>query len=261
MTPVALSVAGWDSGGGAGVGADLQVFRAHGVHGVGAVTLVTAQNTLGVQAVQVMDPALVRAQLESVLSDFPVGAVKVGALGSAGVVRAVAEVLRAVRVPVVVDPVLVSTSGRALLAPDALEVFRRELLPLAALVTPNLPEAEVLLGWPAGALSGGLPVEWAAPWPALVKGGHGLGDVLVDVLALHGMRRALTAARRESRHTHGTGCALSSAVAARLACGEGLVEAVTGAHAYVQAALAGAPGLGAGHGPLGVPVVGVGAPS
>ncbi len=238
IPPVALSVAGSDSGGGAGVQADLKTFAAHGVYGVSALTLVTAQNTLGVSQVYALPPALVVAQLEAVLSDFPVRAVKVGALGNAALIRAVAGVLRGAKLPLVLDPVMFAKGGARLLDEEGVEALGRELLPLAALVTPNLPEAGALRAFLDGRV------------PLLLKGGHGGGEQVDDLLLLDGVSHRFLAPRRHTRHTHGTGCTLSSAVAARLAQGAGLLEAVGDAHAYVQAALSESPGLGAGNGPL-----------
>ncbi|MGI8748864.1 MAG: bifunctional hydroxymethylpyrimidine kinase/phosphomethylpyrimidine kinase [Deinococcus sp.] len=244
IPPVALTVAGSDSGGGAGVQADLKTFAAHGVYGVSALTLVTAQNTLGVGQVYALPPALVVAQLEAVLSDFPVRAVKVGALGNAALIRAVAGVLRGAKLPLVLDPVMFAKGGARLLDEEGVEALGRELLPLAALVTPNLPEAVALRAFLDlhGCPGGGVPL--------LLKGGHAGGEGVEDLLLLGGVSHRFLAPRRHTRHTHGTGCTLSSAVAARLAQGAGLIEAVGDAHAYVQAALSEAPGLGAGHGPL-----------
>lgn len=238
--PVALTIAGSDSGGGAGIQADLKTFEAHGIFGTSVLTVITAQNTRGVRAVQVLPPELVTAQLEAVLEDFPVAAVKTGALGSAAVVRAVADVLRGRDLPLVVDPVLLAKSGDPLLAPEAVRVLLEELLPLATLVTPNLPEARVLFGSPD-----------SSAWPLLLKGGHAEGETVTDELRTPEAQLRLTAPRQHTRHTHGTGCTLSAAITAHLARGLALVDAVREAHAYVQAALRAAPRLGAGHGPLG----------
>lgn len=256
--PVALTVAGSDSGGGAGIQADLKTFAAHGVYGTSALTLVTAQNTRGVAASHPLPPELVTGQLRAVLDDFPVAAVKVGALGTARVIRAVADALRPTGLPLVLDPVMFAKGGARLLDPGAVEALRAELLPFATLVTPNLPEAEVLLGLPAGALhtAAGLAalrerLSLAVPFPLLLKGGHGDGEVVEDDLRRPGAPLlTLSVPRLPTRHTHGTGCTLSSAVAANLALGHDLTDAVRRAHAYVQAALREAPGLGHGHGPL-----------
>lgn len=238
--PVALTIAGSDSGGGAGIQADLKTFEAHGIFGTSVLTVITAQNTRGVRAAQVLPPELVTAQLEAVLEDFPVAAVKTGALGSAAVVRAVADVLRGRDLPLVVDPVLLAKSGDPLLAPEAVRVLLEDLLPLATLVTPNLPEARVLFGSPD-----------SSAWPLLLKGGHAEGETVTDELRTPEAQLRLTAPRQHTRHTHGTGCTLSAAITAHLARGLALVDAVREAHAYVQAALRAAPRLGAGHGPLG----------
>lgn len=238
--PVALTIAGSDSGGGAGIQADLKTFEAHGIFGTSVLTVITAQNTRGVRAVQVLPPELVTAQLEAVLEDFPVAAVKTGALGDAAVVRAVADVLRGRDLPLVVDPVLLAKSGDPLLAPEAVRVLLEELLPLATLVTPNLPEARVLFGSPD-----------SSAWPLLLKGGHAEGETVTDELRTPEAQLRLTAPRQHTRHTHGTGCTLSAAITAHLARGLALVDAVREAHTYVQAALRAAPRLGAGHGPLG----------
>lgn len=253
-TPVALTIAGSDSGGGAGVQADLKVFAAHGVYGTSAITLITAQNTRRIAQLQMLAPELVVAQLQCVLEDFPVAAIKTGALGEPAVICAVAEVLRAVRLPLVVDPVMIAKSGDALLAPEAVAALREQLVPLAALITPNAREAEVLFGLAPNALR--TPEDLAqlaeqhAELPMLLKGGHLEGDEVVDYLAIGGTIEALRYPRIATRHLHGTGCTLSAAITARLARGEPLLQAVRGARRYLQAAIAQAPGLGSGHGPL-----------
>ncbi|WP_221090007.1 bifunctional hydroxymethylpyrimidine kinase/phosphomethylpyrimidine kinase [Deinococcus aquaedulcis] len=238
--PVALSIAGSDSGGGAGIQADLKTFEAHGVYGTSVLTLITAQNTCGVHGAWPLPPEQVSAQLEAVLADFPVAAVKTGALGNAAIIQAVAGVLRPRALPLVVDPVMLAKSGDALLAPDALDALLRDLLPLATLVTPNAPE------WAALQAAGAPP-----DLPLLLKGGHVPGETVVDELRAGGQHFTLTAPRQPTRHTHGTGCTLSAAITAQLARGKSLPDAVRLAHAYLQAALRHAPGLGAGHGPLG----------
>ncbi|MDV6376522.1 hydroxymethylpyrimidine/phosphomethylpyrimidine kinase family protein [Deinococcus arenicola] len=236
---VALTIAGSDSGGGAGIQADLKTFEAHGVFGTSAITLITAQNTLGVHAIHALDPRLVTAQIEAVLDDFPVAAIKTGALGNAGIIRAVAAALSRRGLPLVVDPVLLAKSGDALLDPEAVQVLRNELLPLATLITPNVPEAQELFG---PDLPTGLPL--------LLKGGHADGDTVTDELRTPQHHLRLHAARQNTRHTHGTGCTLSAAITAHLALGLTLPEAVRFAHAYVQTAIRTAPVLGSGHGPL-----------
>ncbi|GAA5513969.1 hydroxymethylpyrimidine/phosphomethylpyrimidine kinase [Deinococcus carri] len=238
--PVALTIAGSDSGGGAGIQADLKAFEAHGVFGTSALTVITAQNTRGVRAVQALPPELVTAQIEAVLDDFPVAAVKTGALGNAGIVRAVASALRGRGLPLVVDPVLLAKSGDALLDREAMGVLLEELFPLATLITPNLPEAEALFG-----------PDLPAHLPLLLKGGHATGETVTDELWTPEVHLRLEAPRQSTRHTHGTGCTLSAAITAHLARGQALAGAVREAHGYLQAALRAAPGLGAGHGPLG----------
>lgn len=235
--PVVLSVAGSDSGGGAGLQADLKTFAAFGVFGTSAVTLVTAQNTLGVQRVFPLPPDVVAAQIRAVFADLPPRVVKVGALGEADIIRAVACGLRGTGVRIVLDPVMVAKGGAPLLRPDAVGALVDELLPLATLVTPNLPEARAL-----GAALHGHDV--------LFKGGHAAGETVTDRLRWQGREYRFTAPRQHTRHTHGTGCTLASAVAAGLALGQDMPAAVARAHAYVARAVAAAPGLGAGHGPL-----------
>ena len=249
-----LTIAGSDSGGGAGIQADLKTFAAHGGYGMSVLTAVTAQNTLGVTAVHVLPIEIVRAQLDAVLADLGVDAIKVGMLATAAIVEAVADGLGAApAVPIVVDPVMVAKGGAPLLAEDAVEAVRARLLSLATLVTPNLPEAERLSGRPIATEADRLAAceaIGAAGCAVLLKGGHGDGDEIVDLLWDRGEIHRFVHPRQHTRATHGTGCTLSSAIAARLACGETLRDAVSGALDYVQAAIATAPGLGAGHGPL-----------
>jgi hydroxymethylpyrimidine/phosphomethylpyrimidine kinase len=257
--PTALTVAGSDSGGGAGVQADLRTFAAHGVWGLSALTAVTAQNTLTVEAVEVLTPGIIRAQITAVATDIGVGAAKTGMLGAADVVQAVAAAVRDLGLrPLVVDPVAVSSTGATLISPDGLEAIRSELLPLADLVTPNLAEAAALCG-AAGSIEDRAGMEDAAaallalgPRAVLVKGGHldeeGAPDLL---LAAGGAPVWLEGERVASRNTHGTGCVLSAAVTARLARGEALEEAVAGAKAYVTRGIAAGPDLGGGVGPVG----------
>jgi hydroxymethylpyrimidine/phosphomethylpyrimidine kinase len=251
--PVALTIAGSDPSGGAGLQADLKTFHRHGVYGTSVVTLVTVQNTRCVDAVEILPPALVVAQLGAVLADIPPAAAKTGALGSASVIAAVAARLAGAGFPLVVDPVMVSKHGAALVADDAVRTLVRDLLPLATLVTPNLPEAARLAGFPVADLGS---MERAAraiaalgPAHVLVKGGHLEGDA-VDLLLSEGRVTILSAARIASRHTHGTGCTLSAAITARLARGEGMAAAVAGGCAFIRRAIAGAPGLGGGCGPV-----------
>ena len=253
--PTALTIAGSDSGGGAGIQADLKTFHHFGVYGTSALTLVTAQNTSGVARVALLDPGLVVAQIDAVAGDFPVAAAKTGALGSAAIVAAVADAVARHRIaPLVVDPVLISKHGHALLDADAVDALRRALLPHAALVTPNLPEAGALVG---GALATERDVEDAAralhaagAAAVLVKGGHGAGSEVADLLFDGAQCTWLRAPRQATRHTHGTGCTYSAAITARLAHGDDLARAVDTAHGWLARAIATAPGLGHGHGPV-----------
>lgn len=250
-----LSIAGSDSGGGAGIQADLKTFDAHGVYGMTALTAVTAQNTVGVHAVEILPANFVTAQIDAVFDDLGVDAVKIGMLATAEIICAVAECLRRQRPAIVVlDPVMVATSGDPLLADDAVEALREELFPLATVVTPNLPEAACLLDEEVGegeAWQRAAAVHLAEAGPAiLLKGGHGHDEEVVDLLAAGSDVLRFTHPRLHTTSTHGTGCTLSSAVAARLALGELLPEAVGGAIDYLHGAIAAAPPLGRGHGPV-----------
>lgn len=246
-----LTIAGSDSGGGAGIQADLKTFAAHGVHGLSAIAALTAQHTRGVTAVEVPNVAFLDAQIDACFDDFRIGAVKLGMLASTGVIETVARALERHRpAQVVVDPVMIATSGARLLAEDALDALRTRLLPLATVITPNLPEAELLLGWridSLAAMSQAATALRALGAPAvLLKGGHlaGPGEV-VDILAdADGEQR--TAHPRLRLEAHGTGCTLASAVAANLARGLALRAACTAAADYVHAALRGGyrPGRG-----------------
>lgn len=235
----ALTIAGSDCGGGAGLQADLKVFLTRGVYGMSVVTAITAQNTRGVRAIGLTDPALVREQLLAIFDDFPVDAVKTGMLGTAAIVDAVCEVLESlsVRPPLVVDPVLLAKDGSPLLEPRALDALRNRLVPLAALVTPNLPEAAVL-----GPLAA----------PVLLKGGHGSGAWVEDVLLVGDTSIMYRHPRVASQNTHGTGCTLSAVIAAELAKGIELSEACATAIRYVSRLVRGAArgSLGGGFGPL-----------
>jgi len=237
---VALTIAGSDSGGGAGVQADLLTFAAHGVFGTSAFTCLTAQNPDGVSAVVALEPAFVREQVRQVFRFFDVRVVKTGMLFNAAIVAVVADLLRERRgVPAVIDPVMVATSGAALLQPDAVAAVRDQLLPLAALVTPNLDEAAVLLGRrPTGeAEMRAAAVELARTFgvPFLLKGGHLAGEELVDVLAWpDGRTERWAGPRILDVDTHGSGCTLASAVAARLAYGDELATAVAAGRDYLR---------------------------
>lgn len=252
--PRVLTVAGSDSGGGAGIQADLKTMLAHGVHGMSVLAAVTAQNSVGVQGYWELPVEAVRAQLDSVLGDIGVDAVKTGMLASTALVEAVAEVLADVPAPVVVDPVGVSKHGDSLLAPDAVAAVRDRLLPVADLVTPNLYEVEQLTGVKVTEESGlrraADAVLALGPRAVLVKGGHLDGDPVDLLLTRDGTERRFRAARLDNRHTHGTGCTLASAIASRLALGDPLPEAVSAAKHYVTGAIGSGFALGAGIGPV-----------
>jgi hydroxymethylpyrimidine/phosphomethylpyrimidine kinase len=252
----ALTIAGSDSGGGAGIQADLKTFAAHGVYGTSAVTAITAQNTLGVTAWEAVTSDLVTAQIEAVASDFGVDAVKTGMLANAAIVEAVAAAIASLDLPrVVVDPVMVAKGGAKLLDDEAIEAVKAELLPRAFVVTPNSLEASALAGMQvrtvdeARAAAERIAALGAAA--VIVKGGHLPHGDAIDLFFDGREFVELRAPRIETRHTHGTGCTFSSAIAANLALGRPLGDAVARAKAYLTDAIRQAPGLGAGHGPLG----------
>ena len=249
-----LIVAGSDSGGGAGIQADLKTVMALGGYGTTAITALTAQNTLGVQGISSVPPGFVRQQMRSVLDDIGTDAVKTGMLGTADMVAAVAAELRGAGVPVVVDPVMVAKGGARLLDDDAVAAVLRELLPLAALLTPNIPEAEALLNRSipdaAAALDAARALLDLGARAVLLKGGHLHGPEVEDILATSDGLEVIRSPRISTANTHGTGCTLASAVAVGLAQGMALDAAVRRAGAYVHAAILAAPGLGGGHGPL-----------
>jgi hydroxymethylpyrimidine/phosphomethylpyrimidine kinase len=254
-TPIALSIAGTDPTAGAGLQADLKTFSALGVYGATVVTALVAQNTRGVQAIQEIPPAFVRTQMDSVLSDLSVAAVKIGMLSQPAVIEAVAGGLEAwPGPPVVLDPVMVAASGDPLIADEAVAVLTRRLFPMARLITPNLFEAARLLGREPAANEDEMVAQGEAllglgPAAVLVKGGHAAGAESADVLVEPGREpRWFRAPRVATRNTHGTGCTLSSAIAAGLAKGEPLEEAVGGAKTYIAAAIAAADRLTIGHG-------------
>lgn len=253
MTPVALTIAGSDPSGGAGLQADLKTFQQFGVYGMSVVTLLTVQNTQRVSAVEVLDPEFVRAQLHACCSDIPPQAAKTGALGSAAMIETVASAAEGFAFPLVVDPVMISKHGDTLLPDDAVEVLKETLLPRAALLTPNVHEAAALTGLTIDSVA---DLEAAArvladrgPQAVLVKGGQ-MGDVAVDVLYADGHAERLESPRLDTPHTHGTGCVLSAAITAGLARGDALLDAVKTAKRFVQAAIRSAPGLGGGRGPI-----------
>ena len=255
----ALTIAGSDSGGGAGIQADLKTFAAHGVYGTSAITAITAQNTLGVVAWQALPADLVTAQIEAVVGDIGADAVKIGMLGNAAIVEAVAAAVLALELPLVVlDPVMVAKGGDRLLEEDAIEAMRAELLPRAHVVTPNVPEAEALTGIKITSLESmrqaGRRILELGPRVVLVKGGHletaeGSAEA-IDVACLRDGSFELRAPRINTTNTHGTGCTLSSAIAANLARGRSDGEALTLAKEYVTGAIQHAPSIGRGHGPL-----------
>ena len=252
MTPVGMTIAGSDPSGGAGIQADLKTFHQHGVYGMSVITLLTVQNTQTVSAIEILNPEFIIAQLDAVIEDIPPAAAKTGALGNAAVIEAVAERASDFSFPLVVDPVMVSKHGSALLDLDAVDLFRRELLRYAFLVTPNLPEAALLAGFEvsdqASMEKAAATIARLGPKNVLVKGGH-LKEEAVDVLWSEGEIHRFSSGRIESRNTHGTGCVLAAAITARLARGEGLRDAIKGAKAFVTLAIRTSPGLGAGFGP------------
>jgi hydroxymethylpyrimidine/phosphomethylpyrimidine kinase len=249
-----LIIAGSDSGGGAGIQADIKTVTVLGGYAATAVTAVTVQNSLGVSAVHPIPTPIVLAQARAVLDDIGADAIKTGMLGPAETVEAVAALLGQVSIPIVVDPVMIAKGGAALLDPRALGALRGGLIPAAALLTPNAPEAEALTGLAVATTD---DLRRAGDWllahgarAVLMKGGHVAGDVVTDVLMTPDGETTFSGPRLDSRHTHGTGCTLASACAAGLAQGLGLEAAVARAWAYVAEAIRQAPGFGAGHGPL-----------
>jgi hydroxymethylpyrimidine/phosphomethylpyrimidine kinase len=253
LTPVALTIAGSDPSGGAGIQADLKTFHQFGVYGEAVLTLITVQNTRSVTRVEVFPPSLVVEQLRAVIEDIPPGAAKTGALGGADVVAAIAVEARKFAFTLVVDPVMISKHGAPLMAPEARTAVRDLLLPVATLLTPNLHEAAALTG---------VPVEDKADMrvaaerlcslgckAVLVKGGHLPGSA-VDLLFTGGEFYEFESERIETRHTHGTGCTYSAAITAELAKGTELIEAVRSAKAYITRAIRTNPGLGGGSGPV-----------
>jgi len=253
---IALTIAGSDSGGGAGIQADLKTFQRFGVFGTSAITAITAQNTKGLSRWEAVSADLVRAQIDSVAEDLPPAAFKTGMLANAAVASSVASAIRDNLLRnYVLDPVMVATSGDVLFESDAIEAIRRELIPEAFLVTPNLHEAAILVGETiededAMARAAETIVNEMGAKAVLIKGGHlALADRVVDIL-YDGNVRAFRSQRLDARNTHGTGCTLSAAITAQLANGESLHAAVRRAIDYVHNAIATAPGLGSGHGPL-----------
>ncbi|MSU88795.1 bifunctional hydroxymethylpyrimidine kinase/phosphomethylpyrimidine kinase [Rhodobacteraceae bacterium 2CG4] len=260
--PTALTIAGSDSGGGAGIQADLKTFSALGVYGCSAITAITAQNTRGVTRAEPVSPGMVAAQIAAVLDDIPVHAVKIGMLASAAIVKEVAGALAGYDGPVVLDPVMVAKSGDPLLAGDAVAALVAQLLPRADILTPNLPEAARLLGRPlpqdaaatdaAEIEAQGRALRGLGARAVLMKGGHAAGATCTDLLVTADGTRAFAAPRIATRNTHGTGCSLSSALAAELAKGATPEQATSRAHAWLHGAIRAADALdiGGGHGPV-----------
>ena len=254
--PRLLIIAGSDSSGGAGIQADIKTASAFGVYAMTAITAVTAQNTTGVTAVAALPPAIVRQQIIACLSDIGADAIKTGMLANAAIVKVVADTLReyAPGIPLVVDPVMVATSGAALLQAAAEKQIIKRLIPMASLVTPNIPETKKLAGIArsdhASLRKAAAAIRAMGAKAVLIKGGHGSKPTIDDLLLWERGEDIFGFPRLKTRHTHGTGCTLASAIACGLAKGLPLSVAVGEARQYVQAAIAAAPGLGHGHGPL-----------
>jgi len=254
-TPIAVTIAGSDSSGGAGIQADLKTFAALGVYGASVITALTAQNTRGVTAIHDVPPDFIAAQIDAVFSDLAVGAVKIGMLSQPRAIEAVADGLdRHGQRSIVLDPVMIATSGERLLAPAAIDGLRHALIPRALIVTPNLPEAAVLLDAPIAGSESEMRAQAErllalGPRAVLIKGGHGTGAESVDLLVEANAVMRLASGRVATQNTHGTGCTLSSAIAAGLAKGFDLAAAVHAAKAYVTAAIAAADRLTVGSGP------------
>lgn len=250
--PIALTIAGSDSGGGAGIQADLKAFSARGVYGASVVTAITAQNTRAVTAVHAVPVDVVAAQIDAVLSDLDVKAIKIGMLFSPELVDVVARGLEGFGGQVVLDPVMIAKSGDALLKDEAVEALVARMVPRADLITPNLPEAARLLGEDTVTDTTGARLLELGAKAVLLKGGHGEGDICEDVLLAPGGARRFAAPRIATRNTHGTGCSYSSAIAAEFAKGAALADAVEAAHGWLHGAIRAADGLrvGQGHGPV-----------
>jgi hydroxymethylpyrimidine/phosphomethylpyrimidine kinase len=246
-----MTIAGSDSGGGAGIQADLKTFQALGVYGASALTAITAQNTVGVTAVHEIPVDVIGAQIDAVVSDFGVDAAKTGMLSSAEIITTVAERVRHWRLSqLVVDPVMVAKSGDRLLREDAVHALKRELLPLAMVLTPNVPEAEVLVGRQLSAEDAARAIIDLGPRTVVMKGGHRGGDTCVDVLFDGRTFTEFSSERFDTPNTHGTGCTFSAAIAAGLAQGLSVEEAVGEAKRYVSEAIRRSTQLGNGHGPV-----------
>ncbi|MGN8153748.1 bifunctional hydroxymethylpyrimidine kinase/phosphomethylpyrimidine kinase [Agrobacterium sp. 22094] len=257
MTAIALTIAGSDSGGGAGIQADLKTFSALGVYGASVITAITAQNTKGVTAVEDISATIIAAQMDAVFSDLDIKAIKIGMVSRTDTIRTIAERLRSQPQPVVLDPVMVATSGDRLLQEEAIETLRSELLPQATLATPNLPEAALLTGTGiatdrAAMLKQAEMILALGAKAVLIKGGHGTGSKSVDLLIDGETIQEFAMPRIETKNDHGTGCTLAAAIAAHLALGLPLTDAVGLSKDYLQGALAAGRDLkvGHGHGPV-----------
>ncbi|MGC8932142.1 MAG: bifunctional hydroxymethylpyrimidine kinase/phosphomethylpyrimidine kinase [Candidatus Methanodesulfokora sp.] len=255
MIPVALTIAGSDSGGGAGIQADLKTFAALGVHGTCAITAITAQNTFSVIAVQEIEPDVVEKQIDAIVQDMGVDAAKTGMLSSSRIIEAVSRAVRRYGFPLVVDPVMIAKSGAPLLREDAVEALKKEIIPLAKVVTPNIPEAEKLSGMRISSLDDMKKaakeiVEELGAEAVVVKGGHAEGEESVDILYHSGNFREFRMRRIKSKNTHGTGCSFSAAIAAELAKGNGIEEAVKRAKEFIYMAIDYGFSLGKGNGPV-----------
>ena len=253
--PTALTIAGSDSGGGAGIQADLKTFAAHGVYGTSAIAAVTAQNTIGVSGVHVLPDDFVTAQIEAVVADLGCDAVKTGMLANSTIVEAVAAAVESFELPnLVVDPVMVAKSGDHLLDDEAVHALRWTLVRLARVVTPNIPEAEVLARMSIGSLAdmreAASRIAALKPAAVVIKGGHLAGPEVVDLLFEKGEFTEFIGPRIEGRNTHGTGCTFAAAIAAHLAKGAQLKDAVAAAKSYVEGAMRNGVPLGKGHRPL-----------
>ncbi|MDB5735527.1 MAG: thiD [Alphaproteobacteria bacterium] len=250
-----LVIAGSDSSGGAGIQADLKTAQTFGVYAQTAITAVTVQDTHKVYSVNPVSPQVVRAQIDAALGDIGADAIKIGMLGNAAIAAAVADALDGNDIPLVLDTVILSSSGMPLLDDEGIVILKKRLIPRAALVTPNFPECEALTGMPPAGehrlRNAAMVFKLLGAGHVLFKGGHGEGNTVRDVLWSNDDFTSFDAPRQDSRHTHGTGCTLATAIACGLAQGYALPDAVSRAHAYVQNAIRTAPGLGGGSGPLG----------
>lgn len=253
MPPVALTIAGSDPSGGAGIQADLKTFQRFGVYGEAVITLITVQNTQSVTRVETLSPDLVAQQIRAVVGDIPPGAAKTGALGTAKIIDIVAALAGSFTFPLIVDPVMISKHGARLISADAEETLKRKLLPRAFLLTPNIPEAEALTGM---TIRGKDDMSQAAERlvdfgceAVLIKGGHLAGEP-VDLLHWKGKQQVFTGIRAQTTQTHGTGCTYSAAITAGLALGKDLLHAISDAKHFIQRAIEQAPGLGQGIGPV-----------